>query len=49
MIEQFADSFVFLAMLNRRDRKHAEAVRALSSAAAPLVTTAWIEQRALHE
>lgn len=29
MSQRFADSFVFLAMLNRRDRKHAAAVQAL--------------------
>jgi len=42
MIERFADSFVFLAMLNQRDRKHRAAVAALSGSRDPLVTTAWI-------
>ncbi len=42
MSERFADSFVFLAMLNPRDRKHQAAVEALSGAAGPLVTTAWV-------
>jgi predicted nucleic acid-binding protein len=40
--ERFADSFVFLAMLNRRDRKHAAAVAALGNSRDRLVTTAWI-------
>ena len=42
MNEQFADSFVFLAMLNPRDRKHAAAVKAIQASHAPLVTTAWV-------
>jgi predicted nucleic acid-binding protein len=42
MTERFADSFVFLAMLNRRDRKHAAAVEALHAGGEPLVTTAWV-------
>lgn len=42
MKEQFADSFVFFAMLNRHDRKHSEAVAALNATANPLVTTAWV-------
>lgn len=41
MSAHFADSFVFLAMLNRNDRKHGDAVRALSASRVPLVTTAW--------
>jgi hypothetical protein len=35
MSERFADSFVFLALLNRRDRKHAAAVEALYAAGEP--------------
>lgn len=31
MTERFADSFVFPAMLNQRDRKHAAAVAALGN------------------
>lgn len=42
MSERFADSFVFLALLNRRDRKHKAATEALEGAATPLVTTAWV-------
>jgi predicted nucleic acid-binding protein len=42
MTERFADSFVFLAMVNRRDRKHAAAVEALIRSRDPLVTTAWV-------
>ena len=42
MNERFADSFVFLAMLNRLDRRHAEAVAALDRDRDPLVTTAWV-------
>jgi uncharacterized protein len=41
MSERFADSFVFLAMLNRADRMHASAVAALDNND-PLVTTTWI-------
>ena len=40
--EQFADSFVFLAMLNPQDRKHKTAVEALHTPAKPLVTTGWV-------
>ncbi len=42
MSDRFADSFVFLAMLNPRDRRHRPAVESLSGAAGPLVTTAWV-------
>jgi predicted nucleic acid-binding protein len=42
MNERFADSFVFLALLNRRDRKHKAAAQALGGAARPLITTAWV-------
>ncbi len=42
MSARFADSFVFLAMVNPRDRKHAAAVQALDAPAGPLVTTAWV-------
>lgn len=42
MNEQFADTFVFLAMLNRNDGKHAAAVQALYAARGSLVTTAWV-------
>lgn len=41
MRERFADSFVFLAMLNRQDRMHRAAVAAMN-AGGPLVTTAWV-------
>ena len=39
---QFADSFVFLAILNPRDRRHAAAVEAMNRTSVPLVTTAWV-------
>jgi predicted nucleic acid-binding protein len=42
MTERFADSFVFLAMVNPADRRHRAAVEALSGTARPLVTTAWV-------
>lgn len=42
MSERFADSFVFLATLNPRDRKHRAAVETLTGVASPLVTTAWV-------
>jgi predicted nucleic acid-binding protein len=42
MSERFADSFVFLAMLNPRDHKHTAAVLALNNSRDPLVTTAWV-------
>lgn len=42
MSERFADAFVFLAMLNRGDRMHAAAVRALEGSGDPLVTTSWV-------
>jgi predicted nucleic acid-binding protein len=42
MTERFADSFVFLAMLNRKDRRHKAAVSALNKSREPLVTTAWV-------
>lgn len=42
MSECFADSFVFLAMLNPRDRKHNAAISALNNRRDPLVTTAWV-------
>jgi hypothetical protein len=42
MSERFADSFVFLAMLNRQDRRHTAAVEALYASRDALVTTAWV-------
>ncbi|HVX84819.1 MAG TPA: PIN domain-containing protein [Phycisphaerae bacterium] len=42
MKERFADTFVFLAMLNRQDRRHNAAVEALYASREPLVTTAWV-------
>ena len=42
MTRWFADSFVFLAMLNPGDRKHKAAVQALQGSPHPLVTTTWV-------
>jgi predicted nucleic acid-binding protein len=42
MTECFADTFVFLAMINPRDRHHEPAVRLLSSLRQPLVTTSFV-------
>lgn len=42
MSERFTDSFVFLAMLNPQDRRHAAAVKSLNASRQPLVTTAWV-------
>lgn len=42
MTECFADSFVFLAMVNPRDRRHTDAVQTLASLRRPMVTTAWV-------
>jgi predicted nucleic acid-binding protein len=42
MNEQFADSFVFLAMLNPQDRRHQAAVEALKAPARRLVTSGWV-------
>ena len=38
----FADTFFYLALLSRRDRNHARAVRAAAMLNAPVVTTAWV-------
>ena len=45
MSERFADSFVFLVMLNRQDRRHTAAVEALYASRDALVTTAWVVMR----
>jgi predicted nucleic acid-binding protein len=42
MNEVFADTFYFLALLNRHDEHHAEAVRAAGDLQSRLVTTHWI-------
>jgi predicted nucleic acid-binding protein len=42
MSERFADSFVFFALLNQRDHKHAAAMAVLGNSRDRLVTTAWI-------
>jgi hypothetical protein len=42
MKELFADSFVFFAILNPRDKKHRAAVSVMQGLRTPLVTTAWI-------
>ena len=42
MSERFADTFVFLAMLNRRDERHRAAIDALRGVRGHLVTTAWV-------
>lgn len=42
MTERFADTFVFLAMLSKRDRKHQDAVHWLQQNNEPLVTTHWV-------
>jgi hypothetical protein len=42
MRERFADSFLFLAILNRQDQKHAAALNAMNSSRDPLVTSAWV-------
>lgn len=38
----FADSFFFLALLDRRDQHHGEAIRFARSLAQPIVTTRWV-------
>ncbi len=38
----FADSFYFIALLNRKDRHNAEVVRLLQGWNRPLVTTTWV-------
>lgn len=38
----FADTFFFLAALNARDRRHAQAVQMLSNLTRPIVTTAFV-------
>jgi predicted nucleic acid-binding protein len=42
MNELFADSFFFLALLNRLDSKHASATDIARQRREPLVTTTWI-------
>lgn len=42
MNEIFADTFYFLALLNRHDEHHAQAVRAAGDLPFRLVTTHWI-------
>jgi predicted nucleic acid-binding protein len=42
MKECFADTFVFLALLNPNDRAHSAAVKAMNELRDPLVTTAWV-------
>lgn len=42
MTERFADSFVFLALINGKDRRHLAAIDALNKSREPLVTTAWV-------
>jgi predicted nucleic acid-binding protein len=42
MSERFADTFVFLALLSRHDRKHTAAVQAMNASREPLLTTAWV-------
>jgi hypothetical protein len=38
----FADTFFYVALLSRRDRRHARALRAATELDAPIVTTAWV-------
>jgi len=38
----FADTYFYLALLNRRDAAHARVVRVMRELAAPVVTTAWV-------
>lgn len=38
----FADTFCFLAMLNRNDEAHAKAVALFDSLRRPIVTTGWV-------
>jgi uncharacterized protein len=42
MSEVFADSFYFLALLNRHDAHHSTAVAAVKSLHSRLVTTHWV-------
>lgn len=42
MNECFADSFVFFALLNPKDRWHESAVALMQSLSRPMVMTAWI-------
>ena len=42
MTEVFADSFHFIALLNRRDRMHAAAVADSTRRGIRLVTTHWV-------
>jgi predicted nucleic acid-binding protein len=42
MTECFADTFLFLALINPRDRAHQAAVKSVDELRAPLVTTAWV-------
>lgn len=38
----FADTFYFLALLNRNDQAHGAALQAARECSTPLVTTAWV-------
>ena len=42
MIQAFADTYYFIAVINRKDAGHAEALRAGRRPGLRLVTTAWI-------
>ena len=42
MSVRFADSFYYIALLNRRDAAHEAARRLSESAAGPTVTTTWV-------
>jgi predicted nucleic acid-binding protein len=42
MIGRFADTFYFLALLNRSDAAHHRAVSLSTRSGGPLVTTAWV-------
>lgn len=38
----FADTFYFLALINERDERHAEAAAWRSGSRAPIITTNWV-------
>jgi len=42
MSKVFADTFYFLALLNRNDQAHEAALQAAQEGSTPLVTTAWV-------
>ena len=42
MTPVFADTFFFLALINRRDAAHAKAVAVATVQTRPLITTAWV-------